>query len=171
MPATSSALNEKIKYALSYYLENILPKGGTACVLYPKKILTEILPEAASAKKCKIICLNGPPGLISKLTKTGLLQKEMAEADIYITEPEGFTRGGALVHSTETQALKQHNLVGIGSIYNWTQTTPAAHDTIQLERVITEKGIYTSEHFELNAFSSQALSTPSPSSQSLPSNP
>ncbi len=136
-------------YAIQYNLEKILPKGGTACVLFPKNILENILPAAAKEKNCKIILIQGPKILASNLLKERLLEPNTnKEADVYITEPAGFTPGGALVEPNEVKQLQNLPVIGVGSALQWTMRAPAEYDYIVLSKIVTETGIHSPEDFE-----------------------
>jgi len=145
---------ENAIYAIEYHLENILPKGGIVCAFFPKSILEHVLPAAAQKKNCKVINVQGTKEAIQALMKAGVLDNEasMEEADIYITEPDGFTTGGALVRPEEAKTLKNIQVMGVGSIFQKANTTPATHDYIPLSKMITELGIYSPEHIETSTF-------------------
>lgn len=155
---------EKAKYALSYNLEKILPKGGTVCALYPKTILQHILPQAAKECRCKVICVSGTSEIINELIKNNVFDDKTSieKADLYITEPDGFTPEGALVRPEETELLQKFEVIGIGSALQYTQKLPSTHDCIPISKTITELGIYTSQ--ELNASSCSKFSIPFPAS-------
>ncbi|VVB81205.1 Uncharacterised protein [uncultured archaeon] len=154
---------ENALYALSYNLEKILPKGGTVCALYPKTILQSILPRAAKERNCKVICISGTPELIKELAKNDILDKKtsMEKADIYITEPDGFAKDGALVKPEETELLQKFEVTAIGSALQYTRELPATHDCIAISKAITELGTYSPE---LNASFCSKFSIPSPAS-------
>ncbi len=155
---------EKATHTLSYNLAKVLPKGGTVCALYPKTILQQILPQAAKERKCKVICISGTSGMIKELIKNGVFDDKtsMEKADIYITEPDGFTPDGALVRPEETALLQKFEVIGIGSVLQCTQKLPATHDCIPISKTITELGIYSTE--ELNASSCSKFSVLFPAS-------
>lgn len=136
---------ENALYALSYHLEKTLPKGGIICAIYPKTILQEILPQIAEQKKCKIMVIGGTPEIIKTLKEKGMLIEANQKADIYLTEPDGFNEEGAYVKPHETELLINYDTIAIGSIYQWTDVAPATHDSIPVEKTITEAGIFTPE--------------------------
>ncbi len=154
-------------YAIQYHLEQALPKGGVVCALYPKSILEHILPEAAKKKGCKVIALHGTKGATLALLKAQVLENntDISKADIYITEPAGFTPGGALTNPDETKLVENSNVLAVGSALQWTNNTPSTHDFAPISKTITELGIYSPEHFKeiiSRAFSWPAPLTPSP---------
>lgn len=132
---------ENTKYALGYYLEKTIPKGGTICLLYPKTILRSILPEIAERKKCRVICVGAETKLTQELMEKGILEQKNTEPDIYLTEPDGICQDGAIVRPQETETLKQYKTYAITSTLQWTEKTPPTHDCVEVYKTITEKGI------------------------------
>lgn len=136
-PATRHDASHHLKhtpYNLHYYLSRIVPRGGTVCALYPKRILTSLLADIAKEKNCRIIT-HAAPGA-------------PPQADLYLAEPDAFTPGGALASPKEAPALAQCVPIGVGSALQWTRTTPATHDFVALEKTVTELGVYTPEDLE-----------------------
>lgn len=146
---------EYINDSLKYYLDQAIPKGSIICAIYPKKILTELLPQIAKEKHCKIINIYGTKELTRTLLKTNLLAAENQKPDLFITEPDALTPGGALVKPNELSSLQDKKLIGITTTQQWTNEKPETHDYIPLHLTITELGIHTPENLdeELNASS------------------
>ena len=138
---------ENALYALNYHLEKIIPKGGIICAIYPKTILQTILPSIAEQKNCKVMLIGGTPEIIKTLKEKGILI-EAGHADIYLTEPDGFNEEGAFVKPQETEVLMNYNTIAIGSIYQWTDIPPATHDSVPIEKTITEAGILMPEQLK-----------------------
>ena len=140
----SSKLRQALP-AILYHLENILPRGGTACVLFPKKILSTLLPKAAVSKNCEILLYGSP----TKELRNFKVVKEIPKADVYIIEPDGFTEGGALVRPEETPILAKLDCVGVGSVHQWTEDQPAEYDFVEITKYVTEKGVHSKDNFNL----------------------
>ncbi len=161
-------------YAISYHLEQALPKNGVVCALFPKSILAQVLPAAAKKRNCKVISVHGTKEATLALGKAHVLDTEtdICAADFYLAEPDGLTHGGAYADPAEASMLKEHNPTAISSIFQWTTTNPATHDFVPLSTVITELGRHKTEHVSeaINAFSWQAL-TPSTTYQTQPAVP
>jgi len=147
---------QKAEYAISYHLERAIPKGGVVCAFFPKSILAQILPKIAKEKNCKVISVNGTRKATTALMAAGVIdnQTKVEDADIYITEPNGFTPGGALATPEEEKVLKNFDVIGVGSYFQATKRLPADHDFIKLTKIISELGIHSPEQFhtELSAF-------------------
>jgi hypothetical protein len=127
---------EKTEYAISYHLEKAIPRGSVIYALFPKKILGKLLPPIAKAKNCTIIThLTGKAGKIER-------------PDIILTEPDGFSAGGALFTPEETKIVSGLPIVCVGSTKQWTHILPATHDLVPVYRIISERGIHTSEQME-----------------------
>ncbi len=122
--------SERSLYAIAHYLEQVIPKGGVVCVIHPKSILQNILPKLAQRKRCEIITY-----------------KQGVEADLYLTEPEGFSRNGAIVLPEEAKLIKQFETTAVGSIAQWTDKPNSKHDCVRTARTVTEIGVYKHEHF------------------------
>jgi len=152
-------------YAISYYLEQILPKGGIAHVYFPKEILGAILPAIAKEKNCKIVSIGGTKQATQELIKAGVIAESHEEPDVILVEPDGMTADGILLKPEEAKQLKE-DAIAVGSISKWASKCPASHDIVQVSKTITEHGIYSLKDLkqELNASSSE-LSSPYPSSQ------
>ncbi len=144
-------------YAISYHLEQALPKNGVVCALFPKSILAHVLPAVAQKRNCTVISVQGTREVTLALAKAHVLDTEtdIHAADFYLTEPDGLTHGGAYATPAEAHLLKEYNPTAIGSIFQWTTTNPATHDFIPLSTVITELGRHKTEHFPeaISAFS------------------
>ena len=142
---------EQSEYALSYYLEKAIPRGSNILVLFPKKILSKLLPPIAKKKNCTIITTAD-------------------KADIILAEPDGFSLGGALFTPEETKQVKGLPLVCIGSINQYNSIIPETHDLVPVQKIIIEQGIYTQEQIEIIASYSNS-SIPSQASQHQPATP
>ncbi len=132
---------ENTEYALSYYLEKVIPRGGVVYVLFPKTILAKLLPPIAEKKNCKVITLYGSH-------EATLYSRKAAEPDIILAEPDGFTYGGALFKPEETKLVKGLPLVCIGSSKQWSSIRPATHDLVPVQKIVSENGIHTPEQIE-----------------------
>ncbi len=131
-------LSENRTYALSYYLQEVIPKG---CVIeaFPGPILSAILPSVAMQKNCKVKC----SALAHELARLNLLANSNPE--LTIVEPAFFVEGGALVAPGSVSSLQ--NLVGVGSVSQWTAENPADLDFVPLAKVVTEIGVFSPEEF------------------------
>lgn len=139
---------ENTEYALSYYIEKVIPRGGVVYVLFPKTILAKLLPPIAEKKNCKVIPLYGSHEAALKLIKTGTYSRKAAEPDIILAEPDGFTYGGALFKPEETKLVKGLPLVCVGSSKQWSSIRPATHDLVPVQKIVSENGIHTPEQIE-----------------------
>ncbi len=151
---SSSLLNpapknpENAEYSLSYYLEKAIPRGSVIYALFPKTILAKLLPPIAKQKHCTVISLYGSHEATLNLLKAGTFGKDIPEPDIILTEPDGFTFGGALFRPEETKLVNGLPLICIGSSNQWTPILPATHDLVPVKRIISELGIHTPEQIE-----------------------
>jgi hypothetical protein len=127
---------EKAEYAISYHLERAIPRGSVIYALFPKKILSKLLPPIAKAKNCTIIT-----HLTGKTSK-------IDEPDIILAEPDGFSAGGALFTPEETKLVSGLPVICVGSTKQWTHILPATHDLVPVYRIISERGIHTPEQIE-----------------------
>ncbi len=135
-------------YAIQHFLHKIVPKGGVICAIHSKSILARTLAKIAKEKNCKIININGTKEATEKFLKAGVLAEGL-QPDIYLTEPEGFTQGGAIINPDETEHLNNNTeLIGVGSALQWTKNTPANYDFIPLTKIVSELGIHKPEHLE-----------------------
>ncbi len=162
-------------YALTYHLEKALPQGGIVCALFPKGILQHILPKAAKEKNCTVIIIQSTKEATLAFMQAGVLDQKTdpGKADIYITEPAGFSQNGALVSPQETATIKKYNAIGIGSALQFQEKIPAEYDWLPMSKIITELGIHSIENFEeeFKRSSSTTTSTPSPTFQPQPAKP
>lgn len=142
---------QNAEYALAYNLEKILPKGGVVWALFPKTILGQLLPWVAARKQCKIISVHGIKEATMALLKARALDSDTPTPDLFLTEPDGFTPGGAFFQPNEAKMLEGLELVGIGSAFQQITAFPATHDYVPLSKIITELGIHSPEDFEKEA--------------------
>ena len=137
-------LDEQRQYALNYYLESVLPKGGVVEVVAPGAVLQEVLPGAAAAQQCKVLPVHASAEFRHALAECGVLARE-GMSDVTLIEPDFFVSGGALVRP-ENNARK--NVVGAGSVTRWTRANPKTHDFVPLAKVVTELGVMSVEECE-----------------------
>jgi len=145
---TNQPNSENSEYALSYYLEKIIPQGGVIYALFPKTILAKILPHIAKKKHCIVIAYQGSHEATHNLLKAGTFNKNIPEPDLILAEPDGFTYGGALFKPEETQYVEGLPVICVGSSQQWTPVAPATHDLVQVKSIISEHGIHTPEQIE-----------------------
>lgn len=135
--------------AIEYHLSKSVPKGGAVCVIYPKGILAEVLPKVAAERKLKVLVIGGPPALRSALARQGSLEvREDVPIDLFLTEPTAFGRDGAWVHPSESYAFADLEVLGVGSMLQWLSHTPKDCDLVKIKAVVSEKGVFSSEHFD-----------------------
>ena len=149
--------------AISYHLDSAIPRGSIICAHYPKGILGNVLPVIAKEKNCKIISVHGTKQATAEFLKADLLiNAPITEADVFLTEPGGFSADGALVLPHEK--LPHTEFIAVGSILQWTDQRPASHDLCTVSKIITEIGIYKPEQLkkEINASSLKASLQPLP---------
>ncbi len=143
----------------------MLPKGGIAHVYFPKEILGAILPAIAKEKNCKIVSIAGTKQATQALMEAGVLTNSTEEPDVVLAEPDGLTADGMLLKPEEAKQLKQ-DAIAVGSTVNWKKKCPASHDTVEITRTITERGIYSPGQLEQEiSASSLEPSLPSRASQ------
>lgn len=131
-------LAENRTYALSYYLQQVIPKGGVV-EAFPGPLLSAILPSVALQKNCKVKCL----ALAHELARLNLLAN--SAPDLTIVEPVFFVEGGALVQPGFVSSFQ--NLVGVGSVSQWTDENPASLDFVPLSKTVTEIGVFSPDEF------------------------
>jgi hypothetical protein len=143
----SQPKEEQTEYALSYHLDKTIPRGSVIYALFPKKILGKLLPKIVKEKKCTLITLYGNQAPLKQLSADSH-GKELPEPDIILSEPDGFTFGGALFKPEETELVSELPLLCIGSGKQWTPITPSTHDLVPVKKIISEHGIHTPEQME-----------------------
>ena len=126
---------QNAEYVLAYNLEKMLPKGGVVWVLFPKTILRQLLPAIAAKKKCKVISIHGTKEAAMGLLKARVLGNGVPIPDLLLTEPDGFTPGGAFFQPNEAKMLEGLELVGIGSAFQRTSRLPATHDICRFQKL------------------------------------
>ena len=138
-------LEENRTYALSYYLQQVIPKGSVIGAV-PGPLLSALLPSVAIQQNCKVSCL----ALAHELARLDLLTNKTP--DLVLVEPAFFVEGGALVVPGSVTSFQ--NLVGIGSVSQFTYDNPAELDFVPLSKVVTEIGVLSPEEFmnELKRF-------------------
>lgn len=135
--------------AIEYHLAKAVPKGATVCVLFPKGILAEVLPRVAVERKLKVMMVGGVPALRSALARQGSLEvRENVPIDLFLTEPTAFGKDGAWVHPHEASAFVGLDVLGVGSVMQWLSHTPKDCDLVKIKAVVSEKGVFSSVHFD-----------------------
>jgi len=132
------------RYALAHHLSSIIPYGSVVAVYHAKDTLADILPEVAKERNCTVIAIEPGKRAQRAFHDAGILS-DTGHADIILTEPAGFTKGGALVAPPETKELEGKNVIGVGSILQWTTESPAHYDFVPLTYIVTEIGAHTPE--------------------------
>jgi hypothetical protein len=135
--------------AISYHLERVVPRGGVICAYHPKGILGSILPAIAKEKNCKVLTVHGTKQAVVSLMKAGVLSTgNPAEADVFLTEPDGLSADGALFKPHEASDLPHKEIIAVGSALQFTKERPASHDIAPVYKIVTELGIHSAEHLE-----------------------
>lgn len=135
--------------AIEYHLSKSVPRGATVCVMFPKGILAEVLPKVALELNLKVLVVGGHPALRNALSRQGSLEvNENAPIDLFLTEPTAFGRDGAWVHPNESGALAGLEVLCVGSMMQWLSHTPRDCDLVKIKGVVSEKGVFSSIHFD-----------------------
>ena len=141
---------ENAAYALEYNLSHLLPEGSTVCVLYPKSILTKILPSIAKEKKLRVILVGSNAQLIGALIHANLLAPN-GEPDVFIGEPAGFSTHGVFVLPEESEVWRNNQVIAVGTALQFSAHRPAKFDMVSAFKVISELGVLPYELFSEKA--------------------
>lgn len=133
-------------YALEYHLSNAIPKGSVIGALFPKKLLSKLLPIVAKEKNARVIVI-GNKEIIPSLIKAGVLFEGKAVPDIFIGEPAGFSKEGVFVSPEETQDWLNNDVLAVCSALQWSSISPAKLDSIPAQKVVSELGVFPHELF------------------------
>jgi len=131
---------EHDSYALEYHLSQALPSGATVCALYPKEILTKLLPIVAKEKKLSVMLIGGNAEAVRALTDAGVLVAK-GIPDVYVGEPAGFSSKGSLVHHAETPEWTNRSIIAIGSVQQFATHLLAKFDMLHTHKVVSEIGV------------------------------
>jgi len=127
-------------YALEFYLNQIVPRGGIVQAIYPKSILAKLLPKVAKERNAKIV-VAGRNEFFPQLMKSGLVLNVPAEPDVYIGEPEAFSEHGVFISPHETEEWVHPSVVAIGRQHQWADEHRARFDIVPVKKVVSELGI------------------------------
>ena len=134
---------------IEYHLAKSLPRGSTVSVIFPKEILTEVLPRVALDRSLRVVLVGGAQALRDVLLKQGsLAMQEGVPIDVFLTEPTAFGRDGAWVNPRESSALANIDVVAVGSVLQWFSHSPRDCDLVKIKTVVSEKGVFSSSHFD-----------------------
>ena len=139
------------EYALEYYLNKVIPKSGTVCVISPKKYLTSFLPRIAKEKKCSLFVINAQLDFLKTLLDNKVpyvCPSYLPEADVHLIEPQGITNGGILVSPNDAKVAQHNGLTAVVSASHWSSDSHPSLDMISAKNIVSELGILTQEKFE-----------------------